>query len=165
MMQLSLLNTKPDSQVFACLVDANQTKPMSGIDIAETRRARLREWFSEGPMPAEEKSYLSQLINGKASFGERAARRLEKTYGMGDGFLDKKIEAVKEESASYSAEKGNTKFANTMVKSKAASLISSASPRSKQNLEKIIQAASDGRLSEEDISLLNTIAERIAKKE
>ncbi len=58
----------------------------------ENRRARLREWFSERPIPASEKSYISQLVNGKASFGEKAARRLEETYEMPTGFLDTPVE-------------------------------------------------------------------------
>jgi transcriptional regulator with XRE-family HTH domain len=39
-------------------------------------------------LAGKEKSYLSQLINGKASFGERAARRIERDYGMAPGYLD-----------------------------------------------------------------------------
>lgn len=37
---------------------------------------------------------MSQLMSGKASFGERAARRLEKDYGMGDRYLDQEIDLV-----------------------------------------------------------------------
>ena len=58
------------------------------MDIKETRRQRLSEWFSNRTLPEKEKSYLSQLINGKAPFGERAARRIERDYGMAVGFLD-----------------------------------------------------------------------------
>lgn len=58
------------------------------MEISDTRRARLRQWFMDRPVPEKEKSYLSQLMGGKASFGERAARRLEGTYGMGTRFLD-----------------------------------------------------------------------------
>lgn len=54
----------------------------------ENRRERLKDWFSEKTIPAKEKSYLSQLMTGKASFGEKAARRLEQSYGMPSGFLD-----------------------------------------------------------------------------
>jgi SOS-response transcriptional repressor LexA len=54
----------------------------------ENRRARLREWFANRSFPEKEKSYISQLINGKASFGEKAARRLERDYGMGADYLD-----------------------------------------------------------------------------
>ncbi|MDC9620846.1 MULTISPECIES: hypothetical protein [Xenorhabdus] len=52
------------------------------------RQQRLRDWFSGKTLPEKEKSYLSQLMNGKASFGEKAARRLERDYRMPDGYLD-----------------------------------------------------------------------------
>ncbi|MBH2746405.1 helix-turn-helix transcriptional regulator [Serratia marcescens] len=58
------------------------------MDMKENRRERLKAWFSEKTIPAKEKSYLSQLMTGKASFGEKAARRLEQSYGMPSGFLD-----------------------------------------------------------------------------
>lgn len=62
------------------------------MDIKEIRRLRLRDWFSDKTLPEREKSYLSQLINGKGSFGERAARRIEADYGMPSGHLDKNYE-------------------------------------------------------------------------
>ncbi|MFZ4218189.1 hypothetical protein ACEV6Q_10050 [Enterobacter ludwigii] len=58
------------------------------MDIKEIRRKRLAGWFSNRTLPDKEKSYLSQLINGKAPFGERAARRIERDYGMQEGYLD-----------------------------------------------------------------------------
>lgn len=58
------------------------------MEITETRRTQLRNWFSERTIPPKEKSYLSQLMTGTASFGERAARRLERDYGMGHMYLD-----------------------------------------------------------------------------
>ncbi|WP_445496655.1 hypothetical protein [Photorhabdus sp. SF281] len=58
------------------------------MDIKSIRQKRLKEWFSTKALPEKEKSYLSQLINGKASFGERAARRLERDYHMPIGYLD-----------------------------------------------------------------------------
>ena len=58
------------------------------MDTKEIRRKRLAAWFSSRTLPEKEKSYLSQLINGKASFGERAARRIERDYGMAPGYLD-----------------------------------------------------------------------------
>ncbi|WP_186239474.1 hypothetical protein [Burkholderia gladioli] len=57
------------------------------MDIQELRRDNLRRWTQENGVPAKEKSFFSQLLGG-ASFGERAARRLESTYGMGAGYLD-----------------------------------------------------------------------------
>ncbi|MCS6455967.1 S24 family peptidase [Burkholderia thailandensis] len=62
------------------------------MDIATTRRQRLKAWFANRTLPEREKSYLSQLMSGKASFGERAARRLERDYGMVSGHLDLAID-------------------------------------------------------------------------
>ncbi|TAM15941.1 MAG: S24 family peptidase [Pandoraea sp.] len=64
------------------------------MDIATTRRQRLKEWFTGRTLPEREKSYLSQLIGGKASFGERSARRLERDYGMGSGYLDRPFDSA-----------------------------------------------------------------------
>lgn len=85
MIGISLTNTKLNSQAFACLINAKHNNQM---DIVSIRRNKLRLWFSDKPIPESEKSYISQLINGKASFGEKAARRLEKTYKMPDKYLD-----------------------------------------------------------------------------
>lgn len=68
------------------------------MDIVDTRRARLRLWFTNRTLPASEKSYLSQLMTGRASFGERAARRLERDYGMDPGYLDSPVESGDKES-------------------------------------------------------------------
>ncbi|WP_226020231.1 S24 family peptidase [Serratia symbiotica] len=58
------------------------------MDIVENRRKRLRKWFADKPIPQKEKSFLSQLMGGKASFGEKAARRIERDYSMPFGYLD-----------------------------------------------------------------------------
>jgi hypothetical protein len=58
------------------------------MDIQETRRTNLAKWLETHSTPQKEKSLFSQLKSGASSFGERLARRLESTYGMGDGFLD-----------------------------------------------------------------------------
>jgi transcriptional regulator with XRE-family HTH domain len=63
------------------------------MEIKEIRRARLRQWFTGKKLPEKEKSYLSQLLSGKASFGERAAGRLEREYGMDEGYLSKPLSA------------------------------------------------------------------------
>lgn len=66
-------------------MDTTEDPPMELVTI---RRARLKEWFSDRALPRNEKAYLSQLINGKVVFGDRAARRLEKDYRMPKGHLD-----------------------------------------------------------------------------
>ena len=102
MINASLTNTKLNSQVFACLINAKHNEQM---DIANTRRSRLRLWFSDKSIPESEKSYISQLINGKASFGEKAARRLEKTYKMPDKYLDNDAEQPMIDLSNISLEK------------------------------------------------------------
>lgn len=62
---------------------------MKNNQLRETRAKNLRLWFSGKTVPSKEKSYISQLINGKSSFGERSARRLELDYGMPQFYLDK----------------------------------------------------------------------------
>ena len=62
------------------------------MDIKEIRQRRLKEWFESRTVPQRESSYISQLIGGKASFGEKAARRLEGTYEMPAMYLDEPFE-------------------------------------------------------------------------
>lgn len=57
------------------------------MDIKETRRKRLQEWFENRTLPAKDKSYISQIITGKSSLGEKGAARLEREYGMPIGHL------------------------------------------------------------------------------
>lgn len=57
------------------------------MDIVETRRENLRRWVAKNGTPEKEKSLFSQL-KATGSFGEKVARRLEKQYRMGDGYLD-----------------------------------------------------------------------------
>jgi len=58
------------------------------MNMTDNRRMRLKAWFTDKTLPTKEKSYLSQLMGGKASFGEKAARRIENSYGMPSGYLD-----------------------------------------------------------------------------
>lgn len=66
---------------------------------AENRRERLKAWFANRSIPEKEKSYMSQLMSGKASFGEKAARRIEADYGMKPGYLDQPATAGEVEGA------------------------------------------------------------------
>lgn len=61
---------------------------MDDTELEKTRRAKLGQWFAGRKRPPKEKSYLSQLLSSNASFGEKAARRLERDYGMPVGYLD-----------------------------------------------------------------------------
>lgn len=77
------------------------TKQTDGMNTTEIRRARLKQWFERRAIPEDEKSYLSQLKNGRASFGEKAARRLEKTYGMPAKYLDTPLDLEAQESPEH----------------------------------------------------------------
>lgn len=81
----SLANTKLHSQAFACLVF---NKHNIYVDKKKIRQENLKIWFSDKQIPSKEKSYISQLTKGTASFGEKAARRLENDYNMGEMYLD-----------------------------------------------------------------------------
>lgn len=61
---------------------------MNKNNIAKIRSRNLNKWFDTHSVPENEKSYISQLKSGKASFGEKAARRLESTYSMPYLYLD-----------------------------------------------------------------------------
>ena len=62
---------------------------MSKDELRELKAENLNQWFSDKTIPSKEKSYISQLINGKASLGEKSARRLEHDYSMLEFYLDK----------------------------------------------------------------------------
>ncbi|WP_175689673.1 hypothetical protein [Burkholderia anthina] len=64
-------------------------------------------WTQIHGVPSREKSYFSQLMNGTASFGERAARRIERDYGMPPGMLDgqDKLEELRVDDADIPAER------------------------------------------------------------
>ena len=69
-------------------LDSDALLPARGIH--EIRRANLQRWTRDHAVPPKERSYFSQLLGG-GSFGERAARRLEGDYGMGENYLDRPI--------------------------------------------------------------------------
>ena len=57
-----------------------------------TRRERLRTALAGCQIKADDHSYVSQLLSGKASFGEKAARRLERDYLLPAMSLDQPLE-------------------------------------------------------------------------
>ncbi|MCO8058089.1 LexA family protein [Acinetobacter towneri] len=82
------------------------------MDIISLRRANLRraidaknksEGFTSDAAFCERydlnPSHISQLVKGHGSFGERAARNLEKKVGWEDGFLDRVDEATPQSTA------------------------------------------------------------------
>lgn len=62
--------------------------PENKEEMTSNRRRNLKKWFEDNEIPPEKKSFISQLINGKSSFGESAARKLEEDFSMPRFFLD-----------------------------------------------------------------------------
>lgn len=58
----------------------------------QTRRERLRAALAGRQIKTEDQSYVSQLLSGTASFGEKAARRLERDYLLPPMSLDQPFE-------------------------------------------------------------------------
>lgn len=52
------------------------------------RSTQLKKWFENKILPEKDRSLISQLQAGKASFGEKVSRRLENDYGMPPYYLD-----------------------------------------------------------------------------
>ncbi|HFC4481387.1 TPA: hypothetical protein ACFJH2_002022 [Neisseria gonorrhoeae] len=61
---------------------------MTNRDLKAIRIDNLKRFFENKKLPVKDKSLLSQLMSGKASFGEKVSRRLEEEYGMGSLYLD-----------------------------------------------------------------------------
>lgn len=82
----------------------------TAIDAAISNSPRLKsdvdfcEFYELNP------SHISQLVRGHGSFGERAARNLEKKIGWEDGFLDKEIPV--DEIKQKATEIGNVTYNN-----------------------------------------------------
>lgn len=85
------------------------------MDIQDTRRHNLRSWVERHGRPPSEKSYFSQLLKDQ-SFGERVARRLERQYGMGEGFLDSPVPETTFNSPKRSQKEALSEDASVLIK-------------------------------------------------
>lgn len=142
------------------------------MDIKEIRIARLREWFSGRSIPAKEKSYISQLMNGVGSFGEKAARRLEAEYGMGDKYLDQAAstsvapKSVTPNQVPPPAMLRKTKWDGIpdgpALDAALRDLEKRASPRSQAIIANLIALANKNALTDEDWEAIQWIAQRIS---
>lgn len=95
-------------------------------------------------------SYISQILSGHRSFGERAASNMEKKIGLTAGTLSRPPLGDAEDPADK----------NNKESSVIADLVAIATPRSRAVLDRIIRAASEGRLTDSDLELLDQIAAR-----
>ncbi|WP_158902361.1 hypothetical protein [Burkholderia sp. L27(2015)] len=81
---------KPASVSAASLSTGSLTTTRACKVSAELRRANLLRWLKDHDVAFRGSSDLRQL-KPNAAFGDRTARRLERNYGMGMGYLDQPI--------------------------------------------------------------------------
>lgn len=98
-------------------------------------------------------SYLSQILNGLRSFGEKAAVNMEEKIGVSSGTLSRP-----DLEPNYAPEISDSQASYEI--SAAKELHELVTPRSKAVLDRIILASAEGRLSDADIELLDQIAAR-----
>ena len=123
------------------------------MEIAEIRRAQLKAWFAKRKIPAEEKSYLSQLIGGKASFGEKAARRLEQTYKMPTMYLDTPADAATPDAAPLKKDQAELlEIWGWLLDTEKAEVLATIRPKAAHNKEAAKQFAPDVRVRTVSIS-------------
>lgn len=101
-------------------------------------------------------SYLSQVLNGHRNLGERAARNMETKISLLPGTLENPIVDPDGSSVVTSSDH----MPRAAVANEAAQFAEIATPRSREILLKIANAAAQGRLSDSDIELLDQIASR-----
>lgn len=120
-------------------------------------------------------AHLSQILSDKTAknLGDEVARRIEDREGLKHGWLDQLQGAARFGSAIEAAEKetglqpisGPDLSARNLkeVTARATDLLDLIdSPRSKTAIERIVEAASSGALTELDMVLLEQIAERFS---
>ncbi|MGM8935093.1 hypothetical protein ACS8E9_09450 [Pseudomonas neustonica] len=131
------------------------------MDTNELRIATLRRIMGRmgnkefGEQFGIEPSYISQLLNGHRSFGEKAARNMEIKIGVPPGTL---TSPVNENGAAIESAPEDVSF------EMAAELFSQATPRTQKVLNEIMDSANKGELTEADALLLHQMYKRIVKK-
>lgn len=157
----SLINSYPPVRITG----ANSYRHgMRGDDLKEVRRRNLKRlhsktsWEEIANLSGTDPQYLSQIASavvqqkGKSprSLSDGYAEKIEHGLGLPQGWMDEDHESA-------------DGTAPAVAESKLQYLIGLASPRSRSQLERIAEAAADGRLSDADVALLETIAKRLTR--
>jgi transcriptional regulator with XRE-family HTH domain len=130
------------------------------VRVSNLRRLNERFTFKQiADMAGVNDSYLSQIATEFVAKGRKGPRALSDDYvekierglGLTTGWMDHPHDDNAE--AGQDPEVG--------VPDDLEALIQRASPRSRAQLERIAAAAADGRLSDEDVALLELIAKRL----
>lgn len=132
---------------------------------AMDRRARLRRLVNErfGGNQAElaralgrSPSLVWQYLSGHREIGEKFARHVERCLGLPRFWLDREQEREEKAHATLAG--------NVDIEREIEELLPAATPQSQGALRRIAQAASEGQLTDEDLELLEKIAERFKRK-
>lgn len=115
---------------------------------------------------------LSSFLNGRNAITLKVAVYFAKELKIPISQFSKRLADEAEDIGSVSRKSySDTKMNITsygvaeVIPSNLEKLITKATPRTQIELEKIAEAAADGRLTEDDIKLLKAIADRLAKKD
>lgn len=106
--------------------------------------------------------------NPKKNIGDKIAKQIEEAFNKPKGWLDTYHRSAKEIASGggtlitleQTVREAEGKYTDELNK-----LVAMATPRSRNALEKIAEAAAKGNLTDDDLALLNQIAERFASKE
>jgi len=148
-------------------METNRT--LSEEQIADARRLKsLWEREFKGKISQEEAAHLcgwrtqgafNQYLNAKIPLGLPALLKISEALGVSPEEISPRL-AAKLSGQSYIPGSDNPPAA---ASSEIDLLLAKATPRSRQQLLRIAEAAADGRLSESDIKMLSDIAKRLEK--
>lgn len=137
------------------------------MDIQKLRVAALRRLIGTDTLKdfAErndlDSSYLSQILNGHRNLGEKAARNMEEKIGCKPGALvSPQVTEPTEDTGVLETGVEQAKTATGTNMAALQRLKGKVTPRSLAALNRIEKAATEGRLKEADLVLLEGIAAR-----
>ncbi|WP_375581809.1 hypothetical protein ABWH88_06690 [Marinobacter adhaerens] len=145
-----------------CDISSRYTRPMNRREALkrliderfEGKQAELARAINRSP------SLVWQCLSGHRNIGEKLAREIESKLRLKQGWLDSDSADFTLSDQPYTPGTDNPPAASS---SEIDLLLAKATPRSRQQLLRIAEAAADGRLSESDIKMLSDIAKRLEK--
>ncbi|MAZ40449.1 MAG: hypothetical protein CMG91_04890 [Marinobacter sp.] len=163
--------------LFNAVMETNRT--LSEEQIADARRLKsLWEREFKGKISQEEAAHLcgwrtqgafNQYLNAKIPLGLPALLKISEALGVSPEEISPRLAAKLPKKGSVDFNLSGQSYIPGSDNPPAAAsseidlLLAKATPRSRQQLLRIAEAAADGRLSESDIKMLSDIAKRLEK--
>ena len=157
----------------------DSTRKLSEEQIADAQRLKsLWEREFKGKISQEEVAHrcgwktqgaFNQYLNGKIPIGLQALLKMSRALGVDPSRISPGLAAEISKNTATDFNLSQSRYVPGSDNPPAASyseidlLLASATPRSRQHLLRIAQAAADGRLSEADTKMLSDIAKRLEK--